>query len=561
MEYFKKNKNYILLTAFVMFISYIPFMNDFLLYGHDIGFHLGRIEGLAISISNGDFLGRINPVNGYGSASGIMYPQLFIYIPAFLRLLGFPLIDVYKWFILSINLATFVIAYISFKNILRLDEKYIAMSASAFYVLGLYRLTTIYRRAAIGEILGMTFLPLLFWGMYELFAGDKKKWWVAVLGWTCVLQSHVLTAEMALVFSILFLLVEIKKILCEGRWKIILKAAVLTVLLNAFFIVPFIQYFTSCDFQVFHMEPDEFVRSAVYFSQMFSVFVDNSGVSLPLGSTAGEMPCSIGLITLITLAGYVMLRFNTANKRYKVGDKIFLLAVFILLAASDLWPWGVLYRFPALYRIVSSVQLLFRLFSPAYFFITAIFVIDLGVLKDYVKEPVLVLLSLMLILGNCWYYIDSTVQTENVLSKEETEQIVSIDGLYLYNDFASLEKLYEREDTIRIIPAESGLSVGEYVKQGSYMAFDVSGSGSSAADLEIPLYYYPTYRAQLNGEELELEQGTDGVIRIKNVSQSGMIKVWFPELPLWVAADIISLCTALVCVAMIVRNKLIRRAA
>ncbi|MDE7273221.1 MAG: hypothetical protein K2N95_09185, partial [Lachnospiraceae bacterium] len=180
MEYIRNNKNYIIITIFIMFISCMPFMNDFLLKGHDIGFHLGRIEGLAISISNGDFLGRINPVNVYGTASGIMYPQFFIYIPAFLRLLGVSLINVYKLFVFIINLATFVISYIAFKNIFRLEEKYIAVLAAAFYVLGLYRLTTIYRRAAIGEILGMAFLPLLLWGMYELFAGDEKKWWIAV---------------------------------------------------------------------------------------------------------------------------------------------------------------------------------------------------------------------------------------------------------------------------------------------------------------------------------------------------------------------------------------------
>lgn len=137
MKYIKENKNIIAISIFILFIAYMPFMNNFLLWGHDIGFHLGRIEGLAISLSNGDFMGRINPVNGYGYASGIMYPQLFIYIPAVLRLFGFSLMDTYKLFVFLINAATFVIAYISFKNMFRVDEKYICMLAGAFYVLGL----------------------------------------------------------------------------------------------------------------------------------------------------------------------------------------------------------------------------------------------------------------------------------------------------------------------------------------------------------------------------------------------------------------------------------------
>lgn len=216
MEYIKKNKNFILMAVFVIFVSYLPFMNNFLLWGHDIRFHLGRIEGLAEALSNGEIFGRINTVNEYGYASGIMYPQLFLYIPAVLRLLGLPLMDTYKLFAFMINVATFVIAYISFKNVMRLSEKYIAMLAAAFYVLGLYRLSSLYLRAAIGEVLGMAFLPLLLWGMYELFIGKENRWWIAVIGWTCMLQSHILTTEIAMVFSVLFFIAEARRILRTG---------------------------------------------------------------------------------------------------------------------------------------------------------------------------------------------------------------------------------------------------------------------------------------------------------------------------------------------------------
>jgi len=67
-----------------------------------------------------------------------------------------------------------------------------------------------------------------------------------------------------------------------------------------------------------------------------------------------------------------------------------------------------------------------------------------------------------------------------------------------------------------------------------------------ASDIEIPLYYYPTYVAQMNGEQLEFEQGDDGMIRLKNISQDGEIRVWFPECFLWIGADLISACAILV---------------
>lgn len=337
----------------------------------------------------------------------------------------------------------------------------------------------------------------------------------------------------------------------------------MTVLLNLFFIVPFLHYSIVCDFQVFHENPDEFVRSAVYFSQMFSSVVFNSGSSLDWGTTAGEMPLSIGVISLLTLFGYGMLRLNTTSAFYRMGDRIFLLVILILLAASELAPWGVLYRFPKLYQLAASIQFLFRLLSPAYLFLTILFIINLSVLKDYIKEPVLIVAALLLIMVNCWYYIDSTVQTEEVYSREQTDDKIWMDELYIDNKYSDEKvslwnKLNNRGEKIELFPAGSGWSAGEYAKKGSSMTFEVTGSGDNTVDIEIPVVYYPTYRAQLNGKDLQIEQGTYGVIRIKNVSQSGVIRVWFPEPGLWLTADIISLCTALFCIAAVARKWLKR---
>lgn len=52
-----RNKKILLLAAlFVTVIISILFVNDYLLCGDDVAFHLGRIEGLAEAVSMGDFL-------------------------------------------------------------------------------------------------------------------------------------------------------------------------------------------------------------------------------------------------------------------------------------------------------------------------------------------------------------------------------------------------------------------------------------------------------------------------------------------------------------------------
>lgn len=71
---------------------------------------------------------------------------------------------------------------------------------SVLYTFATYRLTNLYYRAALGESLAMVFLPLLLWGTYEIFYGQEKKWFLMVLGVTGVLESHVLSFEMCLIF-------------------------------------------------------------------------------------------------------------------------------------------------------------------------------------------------------------------------------------------------------------------------------------------------------------------------------------------------------------------------
>lgn len=546
-RYIRDNRIWIIIAVATLGIAYLPLMNDFLIWGHDSGFHLGRIEGLAMSLKSGDILGRINPVNGYGYVSGIMYPQLFLYIPAFFRVLGVSLMDSYKLLIFFINVITFVNTYVAVKNMLRLNDKSVATLASSFYTLSLYRLANLYLRGAIGEALGMAFLPILMWGMYELFFGEEKKWWITVIGWTCIIQSHFLTVEVALGFSAVIFVFGIKKIFCKKRIVSIGKAIVLTALLNAFFIIPFLQYFVTCDFWGFHMST-EIGYTAVYFSQMFSTFVENTGRLMNLGETAGEMPSTIGGISLLTIIAYFVLRVNDEKKSNRMGDVFLILACICMFAASDLFPWGALYHFPLLNKMVSSIQFLFRFLSFASLFLTIIFAINVEKMKKYMKETLLILGGVLLIIQNCWYYVDSTVQTEDIVTENEVESRIYIDEMYLYHEFSVLKELYNRGNEIEVVSGDRAVSISEQSKKGATLVLEVSNC-NAPVDIEVPIYYYPTYQAELNDKELEIEQGGYGMIRVKNISEDGILTISFPEQPLWIVADIISVLTVISCIA------------
>lgn len=116
---------------------------------------------------------RINPLfaNGHGQVNPVMYPELFLYFPAVLRLLGVSLILSYQMLCIGLNLTCAWVGYISFRKLF--GSKTLGVLMSAFYTLALYRMNNLYMRAALGEWIGMIFLPLVLYGMYALIYEEK----------------------------------------------------------------------------------------------------------------------------------------------------------------------------------------------------------------------------------------------------------------------------------------------------------------------------------------------------------------------------------------------------
>lgn len=545
-----KRRNVFLFAAIVLFVAFLPYMNDFLILGHDLRFHLGRIEGLADSIRHGQLMGRINTSKEYGYISGIMYPQLLLYIPAICRLLGMSLIHSYKLLIFLINVISLLTMYFAVKNILGEEQKAAAWLAGACYTLSIYRLENIYLRASLGETIAMAFMPLLLWGMYELFFGASSRWRIAVWGWTGIIESHVIATELCLIITIIVFVVCAFRICRKRRLGDIIKAAIATVLLNLYFLLPFTEYFVSSDFHVFH-EVNQLSDSGIYFSQLFFNNVKNTGIVQNPGSTAGELPLTIGLFGLGVILVYIWFRMNQFILRSTVGDSVFMCTLLILFMASWVFPWGFVQRIPIIGQALSSIQFLHRWLGLAMVFIAILLAIDISALTQHIKTAVVVPLMLCLIMANCWYYLGDTMESQTI-SEHEALTGTNIDNLYLYESYNSLDALIERGELIEAVTSDGQIAVSNVVRAGSALSFDVELNTGEAVDIEIPVYYYPDYAATVNGKQLEVQQGELGVLRICGISESGRVNVTFKERIEWKVAVFISTLTLL---GMIIRKR------
>ena len=111
----ERKLTFLILAGLCLYASAPLFIQSFK-QADDLCYHLLRIEGIKDGMRDGQFPVVIYPEalsgNGYLNS---MYPYLFLYIPAFLRLFGVSLAMSYKFLILLANIATVALTWKSFR--------------------------------------------------------------------------------------------------------------------------------------------------------------------------------------------------------------------------------------------------------------------------------------------------------------------------------------------------------------------------------------------------------------------------------------------------------------
>lgn len=229
--------------------------NSGALQGADWSFHLSRIEGIAQGLREGQFPVRVYSIakDGYGYAPSLFYGELLLYFPAVLRLLGMSVQGAYHTYLLALQLLTAGIAFFSLRQIFRHNKT--ALVGSVLYMLSTYHLYKIYWLSAVGEYTAMAFLPLIPAALYELYGErplTRKRLRRAcaelVAAFGMLLQVHLLSLEMAVLATAVFCLMRFRRTFSKAVFFTWLKAAVLTVLLNLWFLVPFLTLMLSGDY-------------------------------------------------------------------------------------------------------------------------------------------------------------------------------------------------------------------------------------------------------------------------------------------------------------------------
>ena len=556
-----KNKKCLLLYIIFIIAASIPLMNDFLIRGHDIYFHLMRIEGLAQGMQNGQFPVKIQPVwyDDYGYAVSVFYGDLFVYLAAFLRLLGFSLQNAYKGYLVFCNMATLMIAGYSFGKIFR--NPYIGAFGGFLYSMSAYRLVNLYTRGAVGEYTGMMFLPLLIYACVLLLDEDKKKEKLKkgsiILGvsMACILQSHILTAEIVCMVLAGVAVLYVKRVFCKEVLLAGIKAISIAICLSAWFLIPFLDYMLRGEFNINSIRNNDILiqRQGVFLSQVFALFDNAIGQSLDLSAgTQGDFAQGAGLGLMLAIPALLVLFFmGYQKKEEKNNQRLAVTAAFVSLVMVGMstiyFPWDALCRIAKIFQyVIVKIQFPWRFTGVATAVLALLWCAVVSYIwRQYGQKKAMVLAAgvvLIMSLSTGHFMVDllNRGQRIQIHSVADMDSFVASGEEYLLVNTV-LDELKQEN-----LFLADGIEVSDYIKAGTTITLHARNTADSAGRIELPLLYYDGYRAIATREDgtdipLQISAGQNNVVSIE--LEAGMdcdVTVVFCEPWYWRMAEIIS---------------------
>ena len=527
-------QNYIILLLCCATIIVLPLIDSKIIPGHDYVFHVTRILDVAEALKEGIFPVRmyVDEVQFWGTPVGIFYPGLFVYIPALLKLAGIPIEICYNFFIAMIIYLGAISSWYGFAMLTR--SKITGFYSAVLYISSGWYLIDAYIRNALGELLGLSFLPLAIACMIDFITKSKipvKHYILGILSISAIIESHVLTGAFLAVCAVFLIVVRIKHISLIIIKRLFCLALVLF-LLNATFIVPFLVYYikvpVDLDFVEWFSKEGWSIKILfllVVFENFWLLNALFSFFSAYLNKFYGTRLFNNCFLIKKVVSNYII---------------FFILGLFFIILSSELIPWDFLYP---LKKFLEVMQFPWRFLGIATLFICACggFGFRMFVQKAKLKNISIIVLISMVCITNI-----IVLNNLNPLPFQKIEQKIywkritcSTDDDYLYRGMNVKELFAMKNQYI------SEAVIYDWRKSLTTVSFSYSAKENSI--ITLPLVNYPGYVAvNQTGEDIPVEENKNHMVMIRLPEGEGAVKVYYDGLPLFKIADYISLISLVI---------------
>jgi len=511
-----------------------------IIQGMDLPFYLGLIEGIRDGLASGQFPVRVNPVQlgGYGMLSNAFYPNVFLYFPAVLRLLGVPLLVCWKIFLVSVNLLTAFLGWWGFSKLAQSER--IGAVASLLYLVGFYRFFLLLDGSSAPPVLAMAFFPAAVASIWAVLQRDASDWPFVVLFSTCVFESHILTGIFLVGTAVAMAIVSLPHFRQADVRRATGKSVAFLFLLNIWFYAPLVYFHTHMDFVM----KDSVSEQGIW-----------KWTIMPLRQCDFYVGSAM-LLLLIVLAVWMFL------KRKGMGARPFwcLLAasavILYLLASPKFWHMlgpaagflqfpGRLALFPAMFLALAAGigltslpwQKAWHLHGAAFLCATVIFCANVFWLsgRSYAIPP--------------HPHHDSFPPPIQFVPDDVGRLDIGYHGYKDYMDTQALAAIQQQADGAikgdplpklfqdrEISPSER---IQDVVRRSN--DFVIRYATGEAGVVRLPLFWYDGYVAEAQeGEPCYVQRGEEGQVSLLLPASSGVVHVHYEGLPWFHLTDLVS---------------------
>lgn len=462
-------------TVFLItvFIVCIPLLSVGLPKGHSVYFHLLRIEGLKDGLLSGQFPVRINPLffNGYGYGVPMFYPDVFLYLPAVLRIAGVGIEASCKIYIAVVSAALFISTYYCGKGITKSNNA--ALVAAVAFSLSHYFLSNIYIRFDIGELTSFVFLPFIVYGLYNFIHEDFDKPWLFLLGFIGLVFTHLISVVLSFLACCVITLFGFRRLTLK---KLLALAVIMiaTVGITCWFWLPLIEQYLTQSFNTDFTVLGSLRYTAADPAQMFSL-------------TGGLT--SIGFIFLFLLPLRILfIKIPMDKDKMRAIDWCLIIGFVLIFCSSKLFPWELFQP------MLGNIQIPWRLYALASLFLS----FAMGYITDNLKYHIKIGFVLIFVAASAVVNLQNTADFTRFPPEyySEASNTYPPDGreyfpyLMSYKEYAQIESLTSSTEVL----TDTGASLS-YNKTGIMLTIDYKKSEY----INIPLVYYKGYTAVYDG--------------------------------------------------------------
>ena len=536
---------YPLLLAALVLSGLAVFLMPGIPSGNDLYYHFTRLYTMCQDFRLGEIPAMINheALSNYGYATGLFYPDVFLYPCALLMLCGMGIVAAYKCFIAAWMLLTAFSAYFCARKLSA--KPFGAFAVALLYSWSSYLATDLFIRAALGEFLVFAFMPWIVWGLYEILFGDPRRFWWFSFGFAGVVCAHGLSLIILAFLCGAIVAFNFLRLLREPRRLFYLALSPLPALLvGAAVLAPSAEQFSHFEFLIKGEKNADFLERCMPALKLF--------LEIPTCGLEIWHPAGVGTIFLILL----LLRGKLVSKRTPVEryrDILLIAGVSCLALSTSMPPWK------EVLQPLNIVQFPWRFFAPATAFLAFGGGLTLAahVGADWKRERywllVVVAGSATMWFANVGYIYAAPLHGWEVAHGYKPGRPQEASGIH-YLPLGSILDLEIRERGDVVTPSQP-LDCSLSRPQKNVLALSFSGN-SADNDAELPLLPYWGYRARLSapdGTEREVAVGTGPnkflSVKIPGDCPAGTVTVRYEATPIQRASQA---CTLLSIAAWLV---------